>query len=174
MLVDPSVYSTVDTLRDGRRLNVRAFRSSDQSDLVEAVSRTSPESLYRRFFTPKSYFSTKEKAFFLNPDFVNHVALVALIDEGGRPVIVGAGRYVLVQSGKAEVAFTVIDQYQGLGVGTILMRHLISLARAAALKELFAEVLLENVPMLKVFERSGLSMTTTVKAGIVHVALALA
>jgi RimJ/RimL family protein N-acetyltransferase len=54
-----------------------------------------------------------------------------------------------------------------------LIRHLTGIARAAALKEFIAEVLPENVPMLRVFERCGLAMTTRRERGIVHVTLAL-
>jgi hypothetical protein len=51
---------------------------------------------------------------------VNHVALVAVIDENGEQAIVGAGRYIVVQPGQAEVAFGVVDQYQGRGLGAAL------------------------------------------------------
>jgi hypothetical protein len=49
----------------------------------------------------------KEIEFFVNLDFVSHVALVATVEEGNRTVIVGGGRYVIVQPGTAEVAFAV-------------------------------------------------------------------
>ena len=172
-MMDAANYSAVERLRDGRRLEVRAFRPGDQADLLSAVSRTSPQSLYRRFFTVKRSFSEREREFFLNVDFVDHVALMAWAEESGQKVIVGGGRYVVVQPGKAEVAFVVIDQYQGQGVGAALMRHLAAIARAAGLQELIAEVLSENVPMLKVFEKSGLPMTTTCELDVAQVTLRL-
>jgi ribosomal protein S18 acetylase RimI-like enzyme len=76
-----------------------------------------------------------------------------------------------LQLGKAEVAFAVVDQYRGLGVGTALMQHLIAIAREARIKELTAEVLPDNAPMLKVFEKSGLPLTTKRKPNVVHVAI---
>ena len=72
------------------------------------------------------------------------------------------------------MAFAVIDPYQGHGLGTILMHHITSLARGAGLRDLVAEVLPENAPMLKVMEKSGLPMTTNRDAGVVHVTLSLA
>jgi ribosomal protein S18 acetylase RimI-like enzyme len=63
----------------------------------------------------------------------------------------------------------VIDQYQGQGIGAALMRHIVILARDAGLTELIAEVLPENTPMLKVFEKSGLTVSTKQEADIVHV-----
>ena len=118
------------------------FRSS--AEMLASVDRTAGESLRRRFFVSKRGFSEKEKAFFLNVDFVNHVALVAAINESNRPAIVGGGRDVLTEPGKAEVAFVVIDAYQG--VGAMLMRPLASLARAAGLDELAADVPLRIPP----------------------------
>jgi ribosomal protein S18 acetylase RimI-like enzyme len=91
--------------------------------------------------------------------------------ENGRPVIVGGGRYVVLQPGKAEVAFAVVDQYQGQGIGAALMRHLVAIAREAGLKELTAEVLPDNIPMLKVFEKSGLRLSTKRESQVVHVTL---
>jgi len=95
---------------------------------------------------------------------------VTVATDGGQPTIVG-GRYIFVQPGRAEVAFAIIDAYQGLGIGSALMRHLVTLGREAGVRELIAEVLAENVPMLKVFERSGLPMSTRREGPVVHVSL---
>jgi RimJ/RimL family protein N-acetyltransferase len=84
-------------------------------------------------------------------------------------VIVGGGRYIVVQPDRAEVAFAIVDEHQGKGIGTALMRHLAGIACASGLNELIAEVLPENTPMLKVFEKSGFRVSTTREAGVVHV-----
>jgi RimJ/RimL family protein N-acetyltransferase len=169
-----SNYSAIETLRDGRRLEVRAFRPDDRAHFVAAAGRTGPLTRYRRFFTVKTSFSERERNFFLNVDFDKHVALIAWMDEAGRQVIVGAGRYIIVQPRKAEIAFTVIDQYQRQGIAPILLRHLIGLARSAGLDTLIAEVLSENKPMLKVFEKCGLPMKTSQDhPEVVHVTMQL-
>ena len=148
-------YSAKERLRDGRRIEVRALRPDDREDMLAAIGRTSPQSLQRRFFVPKRGFSETELAFFMNIDFDNHVALVAQIDEDGRPSIVGGGRYIVVKPDQAEIAFVVVDAYQRQGIGAALMRHLARLAREAGLKELIAEVLPENTATLKVFSKFG-------------------
>ena len=166
-------YSAVEKLRDGRRVEIRAIRPDDEAGLLAAVERTSAQSLFRRFFAVKRGFTEREIAFFVNVDFVKHVALVAVVEEDGRPSIVGGGRYVVLQDGKAEVAFAVVDDYQGQGIGAALMRHLATIARGAGLKELVAEVLPDNAAMLKVFKKSGLRATMERESGVVHVTLAL-
>lgn len=154
-------------------MEIRALKPDDKDELIAAVKRIGAQSLYRRFFGVKRDFTEKEVAFFLNIDFIHHVALVAVVDEGGKPTIVGGGRYVAIEPGKAEVAFAVIDRYQGQGIGKALMRHLATIARDAGVAELIAEVLPENLPMLKVFEKSGYRSSTKREAGVIHVSLHL-
>jgi hypothetical protein len=89
--------SWVETLRDGRRVEIRALRHEDRDGLEEAVSRASAESLRRRFFSVRRHLSEQEIEFFSNIDFVSHVALVVVAEEGGGPHIVGAGRYIVVE-----------------------------------------------------------------------------
>jgi RimJ/RimL family protein N-acetyltransferase len=172
-MLEAGKYSAIETMRDGRQVEIRALRPDDRADLVAAVGRTSTQSLFRRFFAVRRGFTEREIAFFVNVDFVDHVALVAVVEEGGKPMIVGGGRYVVVQPGKAEVAFAVVDQFQGQGIGATLMRHLAAIAREAGLQELIAEVLPDNTPMLKVFEKSGLRLSVKREPGVIHVTLRL-
>jgi RimJ/RimL family protein N-acetyltransferase len=98
------------------------------------------------------------------------VALVAVVEEDGRPVVGGGARYIVVQSRKAEVAFALVDAYQGRGIGRALLHHL---AAIAGLEELIAEILPDNIPMLKVLEKSGFPMRAKREAQVVHVSLRL-
>jgi RimJ/RimL family protein N-acetyltransferase len=167
--MNASEYSTFETLRNGRTAEIRAQRVSDRALLREALVNLSEEARYRRFFAPKRGFTPKEVDFYLNIDFVSHVALVVVLDGA----IVGGGRYIVSEPGRAEVAFSVDDEHQGQGIASAVIRHLTLIARAAGLREFYAEVLPENTPMLKVFERSGLPMRQRREGGVVHVALAL-
>jgi len=161
-------------LRDGRAIEIRALRREDREDLIRAVGHFSAQSLYRRFFTLKRGFTEQEVDYFVDVDFIKHVALVATLkDKGQHSSIVGGARYILTQPRRAEVAFAVMDAYQGQGIGRALMRHLSRIARAAGLEALEAEVLPENLAMLKVFQSCGLPMHITHDAGVVHVAMRL-
>lgn len=166
-------YAATEYLRNGAALQIRALLPSDRSEMLAAVGRLGKEALYRRFFAPKRGFSEREIEFFLNVDFINHVALAAVLSEGGRQAIVGGARYIVSGPGCAEVAFAIDDPHQRLGIATHLIHHLIEIARAAGMKAFVADVLAENLPMLRVFTRCGLAMTTRREREIIHVSLSL-
>jgi ribosomal protein S18 acetylase RimI-like enzyme len=166
-------YTTRELLSGGRQIEIRALRREDEAEMLAAVGKTSAQSLQRRFFVMKRHFSEKERTFFMDVDFKNHVAIVAVADEDGRKDIVGGGRYIVFEPGRAEMAFVVIDTWQGRGVGSILMRHLIKIASAAGLNELTAEVLPENTAMIKVFGKFGFHPAPRRDPHVLHLALKL-
>src|SRR5262245_24396930 len=104
-MVEAANYSAFETLRDGRRVEIRALRPDDRADLIAAVARSSAQSLYRRFFAVKRGFAEPEIDYFLNVDFVDHVALVAVVDESSRRVIAGGARYVVVDASQGRGRF---------------------------------------------------------------------
>ena len=168
-----NAYSTTETLRNGRRIEIRALKPTDRDAFVAALERTSGRSRYLRFFRARPRFPEEEVLSFVNVDFVTHVALVAVIQNSGSPTIVGAGRYIVTSPGQAEVAFTVADDHQGQGIGAALLRHLAAIAHGSGLSELIADVLPDNVPMLTVFKRSGFPLIVRWAQGIVHITLRL-
>lgn len=93
-----------------------------------------------------------------------------MAQENSKPAIVGAGRHAVV-AGAAEVAFGVVDEYRGQGIGSGLMRNLSSIARQAGLTRLIAEVLASNGAMLRVFEKSGLQVSRKREGSVIHVTL---
>ena len=170
-MMQAAAYSVAETVRDGRSVTIRALKPDDRDAMLSAVGRVSAQSLYRRFFGPKRGFSEKEIDFFINIDFIKHVALVASVEENGEGVVVGGGRYIVTQPGTAEVAFAIVDAFQGQGIGSALLRHLVLIARESGLEHLVAEVLPENAPMLAMFRKSG--FVSKRSAGAVHVVLDL-
>jgi RimJ/RimL family protein N-acetyltransferase len=171
--VDASRYSVLERSRDGRNVTIRSLRPEDRNDFTAAVKQTSSQSIYRRFFTARRNFSDSETSFFVDVDFVKHVASIAVVEAKQGEEIVGGGRYVLGEQGEAELAFLVVDQYQGKGIGTGLLRNLISIARHGGVRELTADVLADNMSMLKVFESNGFRAGTSREPGTKHVTLKL-
>lgn len=170
---DLASYIAHERLRDGSTAEIRALRPEDEAAMLAALAQASAQSLQRRFFVKKRHFSDKERAFFVDIDFKNHVGLVVLAEDAGRKTIVGGGRYIVFEPGRAEMAFMVIDAWQGRGIGSILMGHLVKLAGAAGLKELTAEVLAENAAMLKVFAKFGFKSGSRHDPQAIHLILNL-
>jgi len=166
-------YCSIENLPDGRRVEIRALRPDDRGGLLAAVDRASAQSLYRRFFGVRRNFTEQEIKSFSDVNFIDHVAIVAVVEEHGRCAIVGGARYIVLRARQAELAFTVIDEYQGKGIGRKLLRHLVNIARAAGMEELVADVLPENTRMLNVFAKSGLPSRIERKTGLVQVTLRL-
>lgn len=171
--MDIAQYSASERLRNGAQIEIRALVPADRAEMLAAFDRASAQTRYRRFFAPKHSFSDREIEFFLKVDFVNHVALAAVLTDGDRQIIVGGARYIVSPSGEVELAFTIDDAHQKMGIATRLMTHLVAIARANGLRKFVAEVLPENAPMLKIFERCGLVMTTRRERGIILVTLRL-
>ena len=170
---DIASFSITAPLRNGTEVEIRALRPSDRDALVDAARRTSDQSLYRRFFGVKREFNDREVAGFVEVDFIHHVALVALTHSGGDELIVAGARYIVVRPGVAEFACTVVDEFQGQGIASALLRQLVQLARATGVTELIAEVMPENTAMLRVLERSGARRQMRREGGVVHVTLQL-
>ena len=167
-----SRYSVHETLRDGRKIEIRAIKPEDREELMKAIGRASDDSIYRRFFTLKRSFSENEVTLFLNIDFVKEVGLVVVLEEDGRPIIAG-GRYIVFNTGVGELAFVVDDAYQKQGIGSSLMRHLIAIARQSGLDKLHAEMLPDNETMFKMLEKTGLVTSTKKDKWSIEVTLGL-
>jgi RimJ/RimL family protein N-acetyltransferase len=170
---DVANYSASELLRTGQSVEIRSLKPEDETEMLDAVEHSSVESLHRRFFSVRRHFGEREIQSFMHVDFLDHVALVAVMAEEEGHSIVGGARYVVCAPSKAELAFMVLDRCQGKGLGSILMRHLISIARRAGLRELVAEVLPENRPMLKVLEKCGLKLGMKREGQVVSASLQL-
>lgn len=173
--MDPKSYSAEAGLRDGGTVRIRAIRPGDKQALRWGFARLSKEAVYHRFFQTKGGLTEQELRYLTELDFHNHVALVAEVEVEGVDRVIGVGRFVRGTAAdmrdRAEVAFTVADQFQGRGVATLLLEHLARLARAIGIHRFEAEVLPDNRQMLDVFEHSGLEVTERAREGVVHVEL---
>jgi RimJ/RimL family protein N-acetyltransferase len=154
--MDTAGFRKVEHLRNGTRVTIRAIRADDKPRVVSAFQALEPDSVYTRFFSPKKELSAEDLKRLTEVDQMRDVALVATI--GTEETFIGGGRYVSSGSA-AEIAFTVEEDYQGQGIASRLLRHLVHIARANGIARFEAHVLAGNEPMLGVFRRSGLRTT---------------
>jgi RimJ/RimL family protein N-acetyltransferase len=170
-MFEPEKFHVTETLHDGSTVEIRAQRPEDREEILADLQQASAETVYHRFFAMKRSLSEKEQHFFFDVDFVNHVVLIAVAKTNGSSRIVGGARFIITEPGKAEVAFSVVDGYQGHGLGAVLMHHITAIAREAGIREFVAEVLSDNGAMLAVFEHSGLITTVRQEGATIHVAM---
>jgi RimJ/RimL family protein N-acetyltransferase len=145
------------TLRDGARVRVRPVVPEDKERLVEGLERLSPASRYRRFMTAVARIPARQLAYFTELDYVDHYAVGAqALDEPGEPGI-GVARYVRLtdQPEVAEVAVTIVDDYQKSGLGTLLLQVLMAVGLENGLREFQAEILGDNNGAIRLVRRFG-------------------
>ena len=178
LTVDLHEYQASERLVDGSPVVIRALHPEDKPILQEGMHHLSKDSLYNRFFTWKTELSSRELSFFTELDFIDHVGLLAslMTPDGERPL--GVGRYIACKELKAEraaeIAFAVDEEFQGRGVGKLLLKHLIEIARQNQLEEFVAYVLPDNKKMLAVLHKSGLDLRCKQDAaGVLEVRLRL-
>jgi acetyl coenzyme A synthetase (ADP forming)-like protein len=160
----PSDYELDVVLRDGGVVHVRPMRPEDAAEAKTFFQRLGPESRYFRFFSVKVDLTDEEVRDFADVDYHDRMALVAVSD--GQ--IIGVGRYDREMPGGdvAEVAFAVVDEHQGRGIGTRLLELLTDHARSNGIKQFRAYVLGENRQMMRVFRNSGYELTRTIDRGV--------
>ena len=160
----PSEYELDVVLRDGGVARVRPIQPEDAAKARAFFERLGPESRYFRFFSVKQTLSDREVEHFASVDYDDRMALVAI--RGGEMVAVG--RYDREGPGEdtAEVAFAVVDDHQGRGLGTRLLELLTNHARTNGIKRFRAYVLGENRQMMRVFRNSGYELTRTIDRGV--------
>jgi RimJ/RimL family protein N-acetyltransferase len=174
---DLMYYRVTESLRNGSEVTIRAIRPEDKGLMIAAFRELDENTIYMRFFAPKKDLTDQELKWATEIDFFRNVALVSCIQESGRERIIGIGRYIAAegpdQPTSAEIAFVVEEDYHGLGLASILLKHLVVIGREQGISRFEAEVLPSNKAMLRVFSRAGLPMTTVPTGDSVHVAIFL-
>jgi GNAT superfamily N-acetyltransferase len=154
--------------RDGARLQVRPIAPDDKAALVGAFEHLGERSRYRRFLAPIRHLTQRELAYFTELDHRDHEALIGVTGEGE---IVGIARYVRLtdRHGVAEVAVTVVDEWQGRGVGTALLELLAQRAKDRGVHSFLGICLAENLDIQDLLrELSPGSRSRSIGEGLVE------
>jgi RimJ/RimL family protein N-acetyltransferase len=159
-------------VRDGSAVLIRPIRAGDAPLLADGFSRLSASSRWMRFLGPKNALSPAELRYLTEVDHRDHEALGALDQAGGRGV--GIARYVrqVADPQAAEVAVTVVDDWQRLGLGTVLLAQLSDRARAAGIRRFTALVATENEAGIRLLRRMNAEFVRR-EADTVEYAIAL-
>ena len=142
-------------LRDGSAVLIRQVRPSDAPLVAAGFARLSARSRRMRFLYGKDKLSAAELRYLTNVDHFDHEALGALDHSGGRGV--GVARYVrdTADPRSAEIAVTIVDDWQGRGLGTELLAQLSDRARQAGICRFTATVAYGNAAMVALLQNMG-------------------
>jgi RimJ/RimL family protein N-acetyltransferase len=148
------------TLRDGSQVVIRPVVRSDAALLADGFGRLSDQSRRMRFLRPKDQLTPSELRYFTDVDHRDHEALGALDHGDGRGV--GIARYIRQADdpAAAEIAVTVIDDWQGRGLGSELLARLADRACQEGIRKFVALVATDNTAMTGLLEN--------VSADVVH------
>ena len=135
-------------LRDGSHVRIRQGHRADRDLLLRGFERLSPASRYRRFLVPVAELSEAAVRYLTEIDHHDHEAMIALDEQTGEGV--GVARYVRDPDHPdvAEVAVTVIDDWQGRGLGTLLLEVISARARDEGITRFTALMLAANKEMM--------------------------
>lgn len=150
-------FGWVEHLRDGSRVEIRLARPEDAEDVEEMHTRSSEDTRYQRYFAPMNDWREDQ----LNRISGGHRG-ATLVVEDTSGAVVGLGNLFPEHPGdadSAEIAVIVEDDWQGRGLGTLLLGHLVELAKRQHFTTLVALVLATNTGMIRLLERLGLTWT---------------
>ncbi|MBV9554655.1 MAG: GNAT family N-acetyltransferase [Alphaproteobacteria bacterium] len=141
----PEHLATLETTRDGMPIALRPVRPDDEPRLQDLFAHMSGEDVRRRFFVSMRELNHAFAARLARLDYDREMALLAEHDG----LTLGVGRYAAeADRHSGEFALAVRSDWKGHGVGYVLLRRLIEIAREAGLGELVGAVIAENAPML--------------------------
>jgi RimJ/RimL family protein N-acetyltransferase len=142
-------------LHDGSRVLIRQVRSADAPLLADGFGRLSARSRWMRFMMAKPQLTAAELRYLTDVDHRDHEALGALDRSGGRGV--GIARYVRDAGDPraAEIAVTVADDWQGRGLGTVLLVRLSDRAREEGIGRFTALAAADNLAVARLLARMG-------------------
>ena len=142
-------------LRDGSTASIRIAKPTDVDALHAFFEQLSEYSRYTRFFSPHVPTKKLIASFCRDDDPKSMLTLIVTRVVSGVSSIIATASYIAMEASRAEVAFTVDDEFQGKGLGTLLLERLAVLGAQHGITSFFALTMSENRAMVEVFRRSG-------------------
>lgn len=138
----------IESLQDGTRVLIRPLQPDDQDREQDFIRGLSGESRRYRFLCDIAEASPAMLRQLMDVDYVHRMAFVALAHENGKLREVGVSRYSATDdASRCECAVTVTDHWRHRGLGVLLMRHLIKVARSNGFRQMFSIDAADNEPM---------------------------
>jgi len=167
LVVGPKELRTTHLLHDGTQILFRPIHPTDEPAMRDLFYELSEQSRFYRFMSHVKRVPRRQIGDFVYIDHRSEVTIVGVLKEAHGEDIIAVGTYYLdPKANKAEVAFTVTDQWQRHGIGTFMLKHLARIARRNGISGFTAEVLAENKGMQTVFNHSGFKMRSQIRGQV--------
>jgi len=157
--IDPKKYEKFVRLRDGRSILLRPIKPEDESLWLKMFQNFSEESIRYRFFHIIKDTPHEMRARYCNIDYAREMGIVAELEEKGQRQILGVVRLIIEQGGKTgEIAFIVADPWQGLGLGSKMLDHMIEICKDRGLHNVYALTLPDNYRAIRLLKQRGFTI----------------
>lgn len=137
----------IEALKDGRHVLIRPLAEKDRERELAFIQRLSPESRHMRFLAQIKEPGGALLNQLMDTDNRERLAFIALVHDNGQLIEVGVSRYAATGEQQCECAITVADEWNHLGLGTLLMEHLIKAARHNGYRQTYSVDSASNAPM---------------------------
>ncbi|PIU54658.1 MAG: acetyl-CoA hydrolase, partial [Deltaproteobacteria bacterium CG07_land_8_20_14_0_80_38_7] len=169
----PVHLETYRTTKEGMTIFLRPVKINDEPLLKDLFYSLSDQSMYRRFLSVRKDMPHERLQNFVIVDYTKHTTILAVKKDSEKEIVIGIGEYNIEESSRTgNIAFAVRDDFQSKGVGTELLSYLILLAKKEGLLGFTAEVLVDNTPMLHLFEKMSFDTQKRTIEGVCELKLA--
>jgi RimJ/RimL family protein N-acetyltransferase len=170
----PENLETYRKTKAGVNIFLRPVKISDEALVKDFFYSLSDKSMYKRFISSRKDMPHERLQQYVVIDYTKEMVILSVVENREKEqIIAGVGQYgINTNTHSAEVAVTVADEWQGKGIGTELLKHLTYVAKRQGLLGFTAEVLVENRPMMSLFEKGGFDMEKKMSSGVYELKLA--
>ncbi|HPI94248.1 MAG TPA: GNAT family N-acetyltransferase [Deltaproteobacteria bacterium] len=168
----PADFSARKTFKGKVEVRFRHIKPSDEEEMRRLFYRFSDQAVYYRYFSPIKIMPHAKMQQYVNVDCNRICSIVALVGPPDSEHIIAEARFVKDRTRPyGDVAFVVDEEYQGIGIALYMLNMLIRLAKERGLQGFTADVLASNKSMLKVFEKTGLSVKASLSSGAYEITM---
>ena len=152
----PCHFIDEEQMSDGTPFLVRPIRPEDEPKMYELFKAFSPQTIRMRFFQDIKEIPHEQMVRYCQIDYDREIALVAAVNQRDGECLIGVGRLTILPDGEnSEFAVVVGDPWHKKGIGRILTKNCLRMAKAQGVKRVFMDVLSDNVPMRRMAEKMG-------------------
>jgi len=170
----PAHYQTKAFTKDGSLISIRPIRSDDEALLLDLFNRLSKDTISFRFLADLKSLPGEWLHYFTRIDYAQDVAMVAVKEIESRERILGVCRVMRKPgSTRGEIAVVVADNWQGKGIGKILLQRSIRISKELGIRVVWGIVSSENKRFLAMAEKLGFSSKLDAEAGLYEIEMIL-